>query len=648
MFFPYGDDNFLKNIPLVNILLITVNIFIFAVLASQPGYEKVISQYGYTPATPYLTTIFTSMFLHVNVFHLLGNMWFLWLFGDNLEDKLGKLVFLIFYLLGGGVALLIHSFAAGEAVKNVPCIGASGAISAVMGGYIMLFPAAKIRCFIFIWFKPILFKMSAFMFLGIWFIGQLISSSSVSPGSTGVAYWAHIGGFLFGAGCLFILKEYVFPEMLLSEQKKAVKKNDRKFEAVINAAAQEKRERSKGLECYKESIEECLKTKDITLALKKYAEFEEESIPGALSEHSQKLVAEELLKRNEKLLALQAYLRFLDNYKNSQEIPTVQCRLGLLYGKGLNDIAESIKYLRKGLKHPQAITDLPLRVEAKKAVDRIERLLKKTFVDTRKIRDTKAKFAIIVQLVDKSLLDEEKIHKELMSIGVIGGDGIATGANLGMKLSYNAKENLKTKDGVILQNLNAFEAKLAANKLQSVGIPVLIIEEERLLQFSPVIHNVIGVAIKSNKLLVKVAYEKNIEIPYSKVLYMTLGQLFRFVYPREHPSLLDVTKLENEKSEHTTESDLMGNRLIDIFTVDRQRYRISSLNFKSIDNYTKLFAGFIEDMAAKLGAEKIDERVEMFISTNTGFTLGFKDNKEFTEKGLWALRLKYIYGHLIR
>jgi membrane associated rhomboid family serine protease len=141
-------------------------------------------------------TILTAMFMHGSLLHIGGNMLFLWIFGNNIEDSMGKPKFILFYLLGGIVASLAQ-WAIGMQ-SDVPTLGASGAIAAVLGGYALLYPRARVVTLIFIIFFITLLELPALLVLGAWFALQLLDASSATGGGGGVAYFAHIGGFLFG------------------------------------------------------------------------------------------------------------------------------------------------------------------------------------------------------------------------------------------------------------------------------------------------------------------------------------------------------------------------------------------------------------------------------------------------------------------
>ena len=191
-FMPYKDDNPSKSFPIVTISLIAVNVIVF--IWSLTNFDNTIATYGFVPANFVLLTIFTSMFLHGGIDHIFGNMLFLHIFGDNVEDKLGKVKYLIFYLLAGLSAALVH-FLTGPS-STIPTIGASGAISGVLGAYIVFFPRVRVRTFSFGFSGSV----PAYIMIGLWFLMQLVFGSVSLIGGTGsgIAFWAHVGGFAFG------------------------------------------------------------------------------------------------------------------------------------------------------------------------------------------------------------------------------------------------------------------------------------------------------------------------------------------------------------------------------------------------------------------------------------------------------------------
>ena len=234
MVFPLYDDNTDRHTtPFVNYAIIALNIFVFVVLqrlgtdtdftysfSTVPGEilsgrditteARVVEHMGQRVLIPGLGetwpsvyfTLFTSMFMHGGIAHIGGNMLFLWIFGDNIEDRLGHVKYLIFYLVCGVIASLAHvfttaAFAGGDESMLVPSLGASGAISGVLGGYILLHPTRRVTVILF----RFLTQVPAYVAIGLWFLFQLISGlGMLGEGSQtgGVAYAAHIGGFVAG------------------------------------------------------------------------------------------------------------------------------------------------------------------------------------------------------------------------------------------------------------------------------------------------------------------------------------------------------------------------------------------------------------------------------------------------------------------
>lgn len=201
--FPIRDHNPSGMRPVVTITLIVINILVFVsyfLSMSDFQLDRLFMEWGLVPARLLVgdgyETALTSMFLHGSWMHLAGNMLFLWVFGDNLEDRMGHLGFLAFYIGTGLAAAALQTYA--DVYSRVPMVGASGAIAGVMGGYLLLFPRAKVDVlFIFVIFFRI-FAIRAWIVLGVWFALQLGFGLSTPADGGGVAYWAHAGGFLAG------------------------------------------------------------------------------------------------------------------------------------------------------------------------------------------------------------------------------------------------------------------------------------------------------------------------------------------------------------------------------------------------------------------------------------------------------------------
>jgi membrane associated rhomboid family serine protease len=200
--FPVSDVIPSRTVPVVTIALIVINsiVFLYQWMLPQHALQIFVAQYALIPAYFSLPTVLTSMFLHGGWMHVIGNMLYLWIFGDNVEDQLGHAGYLLFYHASGAVAAM------GQVLINpdsmVPMVGASGAIAGVMGAYFVLYPQSRILTAVFILIFFDLVEIPAIFFLGIWFLMQLLSgvgSLGVSNASAGgTAFFAHIGGFITG------------------------------------------------------------------------------------------------------------------------------------------------------------------------------------------------------------------------------------------------------------------------------------------------------------------------------------------------------------------------------------------------------------------------------------------------------------------
>jgi membrane associated rhomboid family serine protease len=222
---PLRDDQPVFSTPFVNYFLIVLNVLVFLFelsvgLQSHRQLNELMFQFGVVPhyeiglltGVPVfapgaaLLPIFTSMFLHASWAHILGNMWVLWIFGDNIEDYLGHFRYLVFYLISGLAASFTHILL--NPNSRIPSIGASGAIAGIMGAYFVLYPRARVLT----WFPPIfLFHVPAWLMLGYWFLTQFFSGAAsiaeTAQTTGGIAFWAHVGGFIVG-----ILMIKLFPE----------------------------------------------------------------------------------------------------------------------------------------------------------------------------------------------------------------------------------------------------------------------------------------------------------------------------------------------------------------------------------------------------------------------------------------------------
>ncbi|MEM7719593.1 MAG: rhomboid family intramembrane serine protease [Pseudomonadota bacterium] len=198
--FPIRDHNPSERTPYVTWILIAANIGVFlsyfALFQDERALGRFFLTWGLVPMDASAVTFVTSMFLHGGIMHLAGNMLFLWVFGDNMEDQMGHTGFLAFYLLGGFAAAAAQY--AADPASTIPMVGASGAIAGVMGGYLLMFPKARVDVLFFFIIIFRIVPIPAWIVLGAWFGIQLVQGSMTPTDMGGVAYWAHAGGFAAG------------------------------------------------------------------------------------------------------------------------------------------------------------------------------------------------------------------------------------------------------------------------------------------------------------------------------------------------------------------------------------------------------------------------------------------------------------------
>jgi membrane associated rhomboid family serine protease len=246
MLLPLYDDNPTRRWPVMTAIIVVLNVaaFLFTITRDEHQQRVIAATYGFTPerleqlfrkdaavrvdlyperddpARPIdderrfvvfkpspqnvLRSLITAMFLHADLLHLAGNMWFLMIFGNNIEDRLGRIVFPMFYLWGGIAASLVHSVVANAVdLGDRPMIGASGAVAVMLGAYIITFPHARVRCFLFLFIIITVIDLPAWIVLAFWFVEQFVSMK-LSP-ALPVAFWAHIGGFVVGLAMMPLL-----------------------------------------------------------------------------------------------------------------------------------------------------------------------------------------------------------------------------------------------------------------------------------------------------------------------------------------------------------------------------------------------------------------------------------------------------------
>ena len=210
MLIPIGDIAPRSRTPVINYLLIGANVLVFLLYAMrpQPEYQEIVISYGLTPSQFEWQDMLTSMFLHAGIFHLFGNMLFLWITGDNVEDRFHHLPFFLFYLAGGAAAAGTQMFMSTAKMAEIPMIGASGAVSAVIGAYLILFPGSRIKLLFWFFIIVHVFRVRSWTVILLWIGLESLHAWQETQGAleSTVAVWAHLGGFAFGVAAAILWK----------------------------------------------------------------------------------------------------------------------------------------------------------------------------------------------------------------------------------------------------------------------------------------------------------------------------------------------------------------------------------------------------------------------------------------------------------
>lgn len=214
--FPLSDALPSHKFPVINIVLILATVFVFFQQVTTPDSDAFVMKYALVPAFVDLSILdsllpfVTSIFLHGGLLHILSNMWFLWIFGDNVEANLGNILYTILYFASGITGGFLQYIFMPD--STIPMLGASGAVAGVLGAYFVFFPHARIKTIIPLFGFVSVTEVSAYLMLGYWFVLQLLSGAASIPSSGdvgGVAFWAHVGGFVTGFLFAFVIKPFV-------------------------------------------------------------------------------------------------------------------------------------------------------------------------------------------------------------------------------------------------------------------------------------------------------------------------------------------------------------------------------------------------------------------------------------------------------
>ncbi len=374
MLFPLGDDNPTRNRPIVTWAIIAMNAAVFLAFNLQMTDRQLADwtlHWGYDVDHPFARQILTSMFMHGGWVHILGNMWVLWIVGDNIEDKVGKLGYLALYLVGGCVAAL--SFAGIAAWSgpdpaalslygrdHLPLVGASGAIAAIMGMYIVFFPEARIRLLVWWFFFVQIIPIRAKWFLGVTLALDLVTSIAAQGASSGgVATMAHVGGGIFGVVAALTLKPLVggggegdawdvhtgFAKRM---REGAEPWQDARLPRGVARFAPEETDEMATSD-FESSIVQLVRAGRVREAIDVYPSYVAMAREQPLPDDVQIEIAHEFYRQWLPKEAIPAYLRYLDTHPDGDDVAEAKFRLGVLYARGVGDRAAAAQWLRQAL-----------------------------------------------------------------------------------------------------------------------------------------------------------------------------------------------------------------------------------------------------------------------------------------------------------
>lgn len=490
---PYRDENPTKSPPVSTLTIILVNVAIFVQFGWSSSYEAIVREFGFVPSHAALPPAFTSMFLHADLFHLIGNMWYLWLFGDNVEDRL-RWWYPFFYIGAGLCATLIHLWSIPAEAYEIPTIGASGAISGVLGAYMVWFPRARIRCYYgYLVFRPITVGINALLFFGAWFLLQLVGGSFSGMGG-GIAYGAHIGGFLCGVGIALCVSA-------LEPSPTATRPSSTGPAGALPTPQPATRSWADA----RQEVATSLHAGDGFAAVQAYRRNRRRFPYDVLEPDRQLAIARLLEEQRQSHLAVDAYRAFLKRYALHQQAAFVHYRLGSLYAEAFRDPGRAIQSFRDALRR-QALLANADRADAQQRMEQLETHLQATFVEPSSPGSSE-RFTILQETSDPIRWHE---------VGPLL-------ARLRQQNAAQVIEAWRTRPGFLLEGIDGVSAHRAAEALQHLGLPVLVVAQSRLAVVPPAAV-VTGGSWQSEELRLETAGAPR-TVPWSRVLLLSCCQL---------------------------------------------------------------------------------------------------------------------------
>lgn len=649
MFFPYSDDNPTERFPIVTILLILANTIIALYLVFTEQFESALEQYAFYAHSPRLFAIFTSSFLHADACHLVGNMWFLWIFGDNVEDRLGRVLFLLFYLAcafaGAGVHTLVVS--GEEATRGA--VGASGAISGVLAAYLILYPWGKINFFYWVfYFYTGVVQIPALFVIGFWFTEQLILALvTCGEADVQIAYWAHLGGFGLGlvtiaalrlSGVVRMPKDILLegnpgfrraleakePRRALPSEPAPLKDRLREGVRVRTTTVAQDRVR-KGRQLLLRALEENQPEKVVHY----YSLFEQAFPTLPLPEAEQWKAAQLLDSAHHDTLALEAYRKLVDHYRLSKHWPAACLRTAQLYHLHHN-YRRAREYLEALLRQAPAS---PEAGAARREKEQLEATLSATEVlAPEAIASTNETYLILRQTFEK--MDPARV-----------GDLVAEVTG---ELRLDTRARAARGQGVLAEGLELCQARNLAQRLQADGVPVLIVGEKQLLVYPEAVE------------------VRTAELSASRAIFRTYAEEYPFDWPqlwlvscarihqkrkseRVHSTpITSVRPLGFERHKTTTVTQSSRVRMLDLFLsepflhlrIDESRFNYQYLpDGRRKESRTANFPLLVKDILRWAPGAHVGPGVDRLLSEESFTGLTFANFNELDRYNFWLVQL---------
>lgn len=645
----YSYKNKSKRFPWATLSLLILNILVF-IKTFHFGIRDIGLRWGFIPEQYDWFTVLSCMFVHASIGHLAGNMYYLWLFGRDVEGVCGTWLFLVLYVVAHVIGIGVYSLTISEAGLTIPLVGASFAISGVLGLYIIFFPHAKIKSIsASIGLASPMYSQRAFLFIGIWFIYQLYMASLALKHQYSIGYWGHVGGFLFGVGIGYWLKNnYFHREDFLLEQEKAfeyeetrLEEKDKKIEQSLISQEHMKEEMVK-------KVQDVLDKQGFVNGVEEYKRLKNIPVSVVLAPTDQKKIADELFHKDDYFNALQAYLKFLNQYPNHMLVSEVSCRVGHILSNIKGDEFSAIHYLIAGTINkalPQNVLD-----ESQQSLERI-RLKIKDLQKSVVPLSRSGQYSVLLLCLDKGMIDIQIIRKAFSEVGMV--DGI----NLGQKLCIIAEEKSGINDGIILDRLNFNEARLAREKLTNKGADVIILPTGDHIGYP--IYSLMTGEKRDDAFIMRSEEGKEHHFSKKNIVHSAFAEF----YYKEYGPANEEKDQFFDTAQDPRSSIAMGmnaevpvyqlnnigmNSVLDIFSADLKHYRISSKNF--IYEHTAMddvnqdhFSAFVKDFIRIVGYEKVDFNTKLFAANSTFSGLTYKSVSEFEKRSFLVAQYKFYY-----